>query len=603
MAAQYHVTIKSKKSYGTIDDGAYCIWCYKVVVDSPLQFTGKVGLAFSRNIDIKDPAQFPEVDDLDDTHLDRTATSNLQYLYKEFAKPSSRDDASKDDSSKSAEMTLCFIAPCAENSQTLIGLAQKSNDRMQWTSLSIDDAAATAIKIRGPATTAPLMTNPISTLTSSARSIPKATLVPLKVNIPIQGQAITKLGYLRQLSLQPGEVSAVQNSLAASANASLQNTHLSTTSSLWDLLASFEGQPTPYTLLSANEFIDLPIAILQTFGKALAGLRKEAVDQNVSNLSKPGISSSINPQPQPIALAADTTDLNLSEARNLLHLATVANKALEINTSVSPLGMLNLERLEMAPAGIERGELIATIPLAPGEKTAVVQKEWSVTTKEFTSIITDSLENFSETGVTDNTELAQSTTSQIQHANQFNVTGTVSGGIPLISGSVTSSFGLQDSSSQSATESRKHATAITQKASARTKQEHKVTISTTTVTGTSETTTRELVNLSPTDPMRIDYFSMMRKWRVRLYRYGLRLTYDIVILSCSPKTRQCEVRALSGAGTRSVAGRSRRRSTQTELIAHLSGSAKRMPLTPGLDSPCFTGSWSAPAKEKTLMLS
>jgi hypothetical protein len=37
------------------------------------------------------------------------------------------------------------------------------------------------------------------------------------------------------------------------------------------------------------------------------------------------------------------------------------------------------------------------------------------------------------------------------------------------------------------------------------------------------------VNPSQTDPIRIDYFSMMRKWNVRLYRYGLRLTYDIVI--------------------------------------------------------------------------
>jgi len=183
----------------------------------------------------------------------------------------------------------------------------------------------------------------------------------------------------------------------------------------------------------------------------------------------------------------------------------------------------------MTPAGIVPGELIATIPLAPAEETAVVQKEWSVTTKEFTSIVTDSLETYSETGVTDNTELTQSTTSQIQHGNQFNITGTVSGGIDLISGSSTSTVSGQDSSSQSATDSRKHAATVTQKASSRSKQEHKVTISTTTVTGASETTTRTLTNPSTTNPMRIDYFSMMRKWRVRLYRYGLRLTYDVVI--------------------------------------------------------------------------
>jgi hypothetical protein len=42
--------------------------------------------------------------------------------------------------------------------------------------------------------------------------------------------------------------------------------------------------------------------------------------------------------------------------------------------------------------------------------------------------------------VTDNTELTQSSTSQMQHQNQFNITGTVSGGIPLISGSTTTAF-------------------------------------------------------------------------------------------------------------------------------------------------------------------
>ena len=55
-------------------------------------------------------------------------------------------------------------------------------------------------------------------------------------------------------------------------------------------------------------------------------------------------------------------------------------------------------------------------------------------------------------------------------------------------------------------------------------------ISTTTVTGSSETTARTLQNPSATDPIRIDYFSrMMRKWHVAVYRYGLRLTYDIGI--------------------------------------------------------------------------
>ena len=31
------------------------------------------------------------------------------------------------------------------------------------------------------------------------------------------------------------------------------------------------------------------------------------------------------------------------------------------------------------------------------------------------------------------------------------------------------------------------------------------------------------------DAIRIDYFKMMRKWRTDLYRYGLRMTYDMTI--------------------------------------------------------------------------
>ncbi len=171
MAAQYHVTIKSKKSYGTIDGSDYCIWCYKIVADSPLQFTGKIGLAFSRSIDIKDPALFPEVDDIDDTHLDSSAQSALQFIYKQFAKTSSRDT-----STKPSEATLCFIAPCAENSQTALGLMQKSSDDQQWASLPVEGSTSSpdidnTLKVRGPAATLPFNASSAPILSNSARSV------------------------------------------------------------------------------------------------------------------------------------------------------------------------------------------------------------------------------------------------------------------------------------------------------------------------------------------------------------------------------------------------------------------------------------------------
>ena len=281
----------------------------------------------------------------------------------------------------------------------------------------------------------------------------------------------------------------------------------------------------PSLLPSPKGLAGLSPQDLLGFGTVVAELRQQQLGHLVQPPPPGDAPVIVGPDPPGGRMA----DSGVGAARHLLNQAIVANKGFDINTGASPIGTLNLERLEMTPNGIERGELIATIPLAPLEETAVEQKEWSVTTKEFKSIVTDSLETYSETGVTDNTELAQATTSQIQHSNQFNITGTVSGGIPLISGSSSATFGAQDAGSQSATDSRKHAASLTQTASSRAKQEHKVTISTTTVSGTSETTTRTLQNPSPTDPIRIDYFSMMRDWRVRLYRYGLRLTYDVVI--------------------------------------------------------------------------
>lgn len=327
-------------------------------------------------------------------------------------------------------------------------------------------------------------------LAHAARSIDKATLVPLKVDAPPHGPGLVEHAYLRRLDPRPDEVTALRGRLTAELP--------------WELLAASAADPGDRRARAAAlAALDGPA--LRELGGELERLRR-----------------------------ADAS----AEGRARAGRAAAANAAYDHNAAVDPIGLMNLERLEMAPAGIERGELVATVPLAPLEETAVTQKEWSVTSKEFSSIVTDSLENVSETGVTDNTELAQSTTSQLQHSNQFNVTGTVSGGIPLISGSATSGMTSQSADSQSATDSRKHATTITQKASARTKQEHKTTITTTTVTGSSETTTRTLKNASPTDPVRIDYFSMMRKWRVRLYRSGLRLTYDLAIPEPAGALRQ-----------------------------------------------------------------
>ncbi|ADD41760.1 hypothetical protein [Stackebrandtia nassauensis] len=329
-------------------------------------------------------------------------------------------------------------------------------------------------------------------LESATREIAKATLVPIQEKSDEPGRAPVKFGFLRQLGLSAAEADTLRDT-----RPDLDEPALDHAVRLGTESRGRAAEPKPSDLAA------LSVSALRSLGEATMGLRRERAESAATG-------------------AVET-------ANDAWGRAATATQALALNTAQGPLGMLNLERLEMAPAGIERGELIATVPLAPLEETAVVQKEWSVQSKEFTSIVTDSLEEYSETGVTDNTELAQSTSSQTQHQNQFNVTGTVSGGIPVISGSASSGFTMQDQSSQSATDSRKHAKTLTQKASTRSQQEHKVTISTSTVTGSEVATTRKVRNPYDDRPIRIDYFSMMRKWRVRLYRYGLRLTYDITV--------------------------------------------------------------------------
>jgi GH18 family chitinase len=418
--------------------------------------------------------------------------------------------------------------------------ANRLGGMMIWP-LSADDAQSSLANalsdhLNPPATAPapPPETAPV--LTGSSRRVPKATLVSLQLPPPPSdfGFAVAKFGFLSHLRLQPGEVEAARNKLNGGGNpprlaafgeaiaysnpVSIGN--ISISSSVWDALRAFEGSPIPSQLPSPSVFAAVPAPALLAFGKTIADIRQLTLDQSKQLQSTAVMQVASLPA---LSTAGDASALNMYNA------AVVAINWFEINVSATPIGMLNLERIEMTPVGIERGELIATIPLAPLEKTAVVHKEWSVTSKEFTSIVTDSLENYSETGVTENTELAQATTSQTSHSNQFNVNGTVSGGFGPVTSTFSSSFTAQDQNSDSANESRKHAIATTRKASTRVKQEHKVTISTTTVTGTSETSTRIIENMSPTDPIRIDYFSMMRKWHVGLYRYGLRLTYDIAI--------------------------------------------------------------------------
>lgn len=201
----------------------------------------------------------------------------------------------------------------------------------------------------------------------------------------------------------------------------------------------------------------------------------------------------------------------------------------QAHLNIEPVGNLHLERIEMYPAGIERGELIHSVPLAPGETVNISHKEWSVTEQEFEDIVDDYLEGYSETGVAEKNDISMSNESQSKHATALNIGTSLSASYASVTLSTNFGYNATSDDQQSKKDSRNHSMDITKKASARTKKDHKVTFKVSSVSGSEDQSVRVITNPSDTDAMRIDYFQLARKWKVDLLRYGLRMTYDIVI--------------------------------------------------------------------------
>lgn len=196
---------------------------------------------------------------------------------------------------------------------------------------------------------------------------------------------------------------------------------------------------------------------------------------------------------------------------------------------VQPVGLLHLEKLNFTPVGIERGELIHSVPLSPAEEVNISHKEWSNTSEEFQRIVTDYMEGFSEEGVTEKTDMAQSTNSQQQHSNGYNLSVTASGGYGPVNITASAAYNSSDASSTSEQTSRNHSASVTRKASSRVTKEHKISFKVASASGTEDQAVQKIKNPFSDKAIRIDYYQLLRKWKIDLTRYGLRLTYDITI--------------------------------------------------------------------------
>ena len=233
----------------------------------------------------------------------------------------------------------------------------------------------------------------------------------------------------------------------------------------------------------------------------------------------------------PPTLAIDSLSGGFAQLLRRPMLVSIFLDALTRRT-LQPLGLLHLERLEMTPLGVERGELVYSLPLAPKEKVTLAHREWTVREEQFGELIEDRLENFSETGVAESNDIALSTATQTHHGNTLDMGQPVSAtstGVTLTS-PVTAGGGtsvVDDTASQE--EAREQTRTVTSKASARTLQNHKTSFTVTTVAGMEDFTAHVLENEHTDKVMLVDYFARVRSWRSTLYRYGVRLAYDVVL--------------------------------------------------------------------------
>jgi type II secretory pathway pseudopilin PulG len=204
-------------------------------------------------------------------------------------------------------------------------------------------------------------------------------------------------------------------------------------------------------------------------------------------------------------------------------------KAFLERLNAAPIGQLYLERIEMYPVGTEQGELVFTVPLSPEEVVTVAHKEWSTSKEEYEQIVQDFFESYSERGVAEKSDISMSAENETKHSSAFDFGATYSaqyGGVSLTTG-----IGLKNATDQreSVKASAQRTREVTEKASARTRREHKVSVKLEAKRGVEDSAYRTIMNPHKDKALRIDYFRMMRKWRTDLYRYGLRLTFDVAI--------------------------------------------------------------------------
>ncbi len=215
-------------------------------------------------------------------------------------------------------------------------------------------------------------------------------------------------------------------------------------------------------------------------------------------------------------------------------MANFNTKKKQINESIKQMeegiyaGILFLERIDFTPVELVKGELVYTLPLTPGEKTTVSHKEWVKSVEEFEKELATLTEEEREEAKTERTELAESTTKDEKTEHKFDTGLKVKGGWGAWSIELSAGYSYDNLKTKHSEFSSKRDREITHRAASRSREEHKITFKISREVGREDEQVRVIENKSD-KVVRWDFYRMMRKWRIDLYRLGERLTFDIVV--------------------------------------------------------------------------
>lgn len=273
---------------------------------------------------------------------------------------------------------------------------------------------------------------------------------------------------------------------------------------------------------SQNLSFNIPVQTVITSDLIRAEMNKR-VPQSVQLLEKIDVITSQKPlKAIPVAMQKVTVKLEHT-AEKIQTLETLLK-----NIKIEPVGYLHLERLQFTPLGYEKGDLVYSLPMLPGEMVRLSHREWSRTETEYTKLIETELETAAEEALSEKSEITQSSNTQQQHSSAFNTSTTASGGYGSFNISTSVGYNSSDSESQSRQYAMKHSQEITKKATSRSKKDSKISFKVATAYEIEDQQYREITNPLKR-AVRYDFHRLMKKWRIDLYRYDIRLTYDIVI--------------------------------------------------------------------------